>query len=160
VLMVAMVVEQRRFALGQVERPERGWWGVWSPPIAQSTFSARQAPAVAADDIVISNDELASLLRIGRVDYWLAPGPAAELLSYEASAGVRRGVYGAAELLRSDALASVIAARASRPVSLVVFHTGKFGLDQADAEAIAELSGGQKTDTEDWTHIRWTPIAR
>jgi hypothetical protein len=159
-LVSAMVVEQHRFALEQIERPAHGWWGIWSPPIAQSTFSALHAPSVAADDILISNDELASMLRIGRVDYWLAPGPAAELLSYEASPGVRRGVYGAAELLRGDRLDRVISARESRPVSLVVFHTGKFGLDQADAEAIAELSGGEKTETEDWIHIRWPAIAR
>jgi hypothetical protein len=158
--MFAMVAEQHRFALGQVERPARGWWGIWSPPIAQSTFSARQAPAVAPDDIVISNDELASMLRIGRVDYWLAPGPAAELLSYEASAGIRRGVYGAAQLLGPDRLARVIAARESRPISLVLFHTGKFGLDHANSKAIAELSGGQTTETEDWTLIRWLAIAR
>ena len=103
-LAAAMVVEQHQFALGQIERPEHPWWGIWSPPIAQSTLSALHSPSVAADDIVISNDELSSLLRIGRVDYWLAPGPAAQLLSYEASAGIHRGVYGAAELVRGDML--------------------------------------------------------
>ncbi|HEX8028253.1 MAG TPA: hypothetical protein VF491_07330, partial [Vicinamibacterales bacterium] len=152
-VVAAMVVEQRRFALDQIERAQQAWWGTWSPPIAQSTFDARQAPSLDAADIVISNDELASLLRIGRVDYWLAPAPAAELLTYETSDGAHRGAYGAAELISADALASVIAARASHSVSLVVFHTGKFGIDEADSKTIAELTGGQRRETVDWTHI-------
>ena len=160
VLVLAMVVEQRQFGLGQIERAQREWWGTWSPPIAQSTFSTVHAPPVGADDIGVSNDELASLMRIGRVDYWLAPGPAAALLSYTAADGVSRGAYGAAELVDGDSLARVIHARHSRPISLVVFHTGKFGLDEPDSRAIAELRGGDTSQTEDWTHIRWPAIAR
>lgn len=151
----AMIVEQRQFALDQIERPVHEWWGIWSPPIAQSTFSAQQAPVVGADDAVISNDELACLLRVGRVDYWLAPGPAAELLTYQDAQHQRRGAYGAAELVRGDELDRVVAARTAHAVSLVIFHTGKFGIDDVDARAIAELSGGQMIQTDDWTHIRW-----
>lgn len=161
VAAAAMVIEQQRLAATQIERPVRAWWGGWSPPVAQSTLDVRQAPRVAADDVVISNDELAAILRAGRLDYWLAPRPAAQLLTYDTAERVRRGMYAAAELVDADALAAIVATtRATHPVSLVIFHTGKFGIDAGTAVRIAELPDGQRIQTQDWTHIRWRATAR
>jgi hypothetical protein len=70
-------------------------------------------------------------------------------------------MYGGGEVLRSvDAVTRVLGARGSRAVSLVLFSTGKFGVDAARQAAIAELSGGQISVTDDWTHIRWAAVAR
>jgi hypothetical protein len=159
VTMATTVWEQHRFTRAQVERPAPRWWGVWAPPVAQGALDDHHAPPIGPDDIVISNDELAGVWRLGRVDYWAAPDPAAELLSFVAPDGVRRGRYAASQVLQgADEVRTVVAARGARSVSVVLFETGKFGVTPADRASIAELATVQQLVSDDWTLMRWTAV--
>jgi hypothetical protein len=138
VALVAIVFEQARLIERQRDRPRQaGWLAPWSPPTALPSLDSSTRPSVAADDIVITNDELACLLLVGRVDYWWAPdATSAERYSMR-SGGGRRGNYGGgAVLVGSGAVREVLEGADNRAVAVVLFDSGKFGFDPAGLQSI------------------------
>ena len=80
----------------------------WSPPVALSSLALDRV-SVAPDDVIVTNDELAALLVLGRVDYWWPPDPtsAGRYAFLDQRGGQARGLYGGAVVLSdSSALRS------------------------------------------------------
>lgn len=132
--------------------PGAAWWTKWSPPVALSSVTIYR-DLVTPDDLIVTNDELASLLVLGRADYWWPPdATSAERYAFiDQRGGQARGSYGGALVLQDlSALQLVIQHRQTRAVVVALFNTGKFGFDPSslqsliDDNEIVELE--QKTD--------------
>ena len=73
------------------------WWTKWSPPVALSSLDIDR-DIIAPDDVIVTNDELAAVLLLGRVDYWWPPdAESAERYAFtDRRSGQARGLYGGA----------------------------------------------------------------
>jgi hypothetical protein len=127
VLTAGLVVEHRAFSrnnpvlmtggnppLGTVERVYAEGWPA-------------RLSAIPHDAIVISNDELASVYHLGRVDYWLATSDW-DLARYElVTDSGRYGEYAGARVISTaEDLWNVTHRSDGRPSVLVLFRTGRF----------------------------------
>jgi hypothetical protein len=91
---------------------------LWSEPLSSIPSGA----------VVISNDELACVYQVGRIDYWLVTA-AADLDQYAVPVnGGRRGLYGNGQVISSvdDLFETAAGATGERPWALVLFDTGRF----------------------------------
>ena len=107
------------------------WRTRWSPPVALSSL-AIDRNIIAPDDLIVTNDELAALLILGRVDYWWPPDPtSAERYAFTDQRGgqVRGALRRCAGANGSSALRLLIQYRHTRGVVVALFNTGKFGFD-------------------------------
>ena len=122
--------------------PGAAWWTKWSPPVALSTL-AIDHDIVAPDDLIVTNDELAALLILGRVDYWWPPDPtSAERYAFtDRRGGQARGLYGGAPVLPDlPALELLIQYRDTRGVVVALFNTGKFGFDPSTLQSLIDAN--------------------
>jgi hypothetical protein len=126
-LTLGLVFEHRAFSrtnpvlmtggnppLGTIERIDPQRW------------SARLS-AIPHDAVVISNDELASMYHLGRIDYWLATSDW-DLARYELVTDTGRyGEYAGARVISTvDDLWKAMHRGDGRPSSVVLFRTGRF----------------------------------
>ena len=130
VLIAALVIEHRAFSrenpvlatggvppLGTIERvTAHGWSDVLS--------------RISENAIVISNDELAAMYHVGRVDYWLTTSDW-DLARYElVTDSGRYGEYAGARVISTpDALRGITYRGDGRPTVFVLFRTGRFEYD-------------------------------
>lgn len=162
ILAVGYVSAEQASAIVAHREPGAGaaWWTKWSPPVGLSSL-AIDRNIVAAEDLIVTNDELAALLVLGRVDYWWPPDPtSAERYAFiDQRGGQHRGLYGGAPVLPdSPALRLLIQRRQTRGVVVALFNTGKFGFDPSalqgfiDDERMVELER-----SDDWFVARFPP---
>jgi len=134
------------------------WWTKWSPPVALSSL-AIDRDIVGPDDLIVTNDELAALLVLGRIDYWWPPDPtSAERYTFtDQRGGHRRGLYGGAPvLIDSSALGLLIQHRQTRGVVVALFNTGKFGFDPSNLQSLIDENDMVELDrTNDWFVARF-----
>jgi hypothetical protein len=102
------------------------------------------------DALVVSNDELACMYLVGRIDYWLASNQL-DLAQYAiATDAGDYGLYGGSRVISSfDALLDVTSdARARRPLVLILFDTGRFAYREyrQQASELAQRTGGAATN--------------
>lgn len=162
ILLVALVsVEQGSAVVPHRDAgPNAAWWAKWSPPVALSSVSIDRK-FVTADDLIVTNDELAALLVLGRVDNWWPPDQtSAERYSFvDQRGGQQRGVYGGAPILAdSSALRLLIEHRQSRGVVVALFNTGKFGFDPSNVEGLINNDDDHMVELErssDWFVARF-----
>jgi hypothetical protein len=113
-------------------------------PVTNSAWQTDDAQGVSRHDLVVCNDELACVLYLGRVDYWLLQTPIAD--EYVTASG--RSVYTGARVLGdAPAVESVICGSPRRGVSVLVFDSEKFGSDATRDTALeaARRHGGTIT---------------
>ena len=138
--------------------PGATWWTKWSPPVALSSLAVDRE-IIAADDVIVTNDELAALLVLGRVDYWWPPDPtSAERYSFtDQRGGQARGLYGGAPVLTDlSALRLLIQHRNTRGVVVVLFNTGKYGFDPSTLQELIEENTTVELDrATDWFVARF-----
>ena len=127
--------------------PSDTWLTKWSPPVALSSLDIDRN-FIAQDDVIVTNDKLAALLLLGKVDYWWPPDPeSAERYSFvDQQGGQTRGVYGGAPVLTDSSQLRLLLDRHTRGVVVALFNTGKFGFDPLqllqgliDEKAMVEL---------------------
>jgi hypothetical protein len=105
-------------------------------PATNSAWQTDGAVRVSRHDLVVCNDELACVLYLGRVDYWLLQTSIAD----DYVTATRRSVYTGARVLGdAPALEAVICGRPRRGVSVLVFDSEKFGSD-ANRETALDLA--------------------
>ena len=137
------------------------WWSWWAPTIGQASLDPATAPQVPDSDVVITNDELACLLRVGRIDYWLAPDATSlERFSLVTPRG-RRGMYGGAvAILSADEIGRVVERASPRRVSVVLFRSGKFGFDPDRVYAVGPAIVIDRSAAEDWALVRLSSMTQ
>jgi len=133
---VGYVLAEQAAAIVPHRDPVSGaaWWTRWSPSVALSSL-AIDRDMVAPDDLIVTNDELAALLVLGRMDYWWPPdSTSAERYTFtDQRGGQRRGIYGGAPVLPDlAAVQLLIQQRQTRAVVVALFNTGKFGFDPSN----------------------------
>jgi hypothetical protein len=133
---VGYVLAEQAAAIVPHRDPVSGaaWWTRWSPSVALSSL-AIDRDIVAPDDLIVTNDELAALLVLGRMDYWWPPdSTSAERYTFtDQRGGQRRGIYGGAAVLPElAAVQLLIQQRQTRAVVVALFNTGKFGFDPSN----------------------------
>jgi len=136
---------------------DAAWWAKWSPPVGLSSLTIDRK-IVAPDDLIVTNDELAALLVLGRVDYWWPPDPtSAERYSFIDQRGGARGLYGGAMVLPDlSALQLIIQYRQTRGVVVALFNSGKFGFDPSLQQRLTDANQMVELDrTNDWFIARF-----
>jgi hypothetical protein len=84
--------------------------------------------SVQSSDIIISNDELASLYFLGRCDFWVLPGSRYFNRFQFTSGNTLRGWYGGSQVLASlQGLKPIIQKEPNKRFLLILFNTAKFG---------------------------------
>jgi hypothetical protein len=116
---------------------------------------------IAPGDLIVTNDELAALLVLGRVDYWWPPDPeSAERYSFIDQRGQIRGIYGGAPVLSdSSQLRLLLRYRHSRGVVVALFNTGKFGFDRPTLRGLIDENEMVELEerADDWFVARFAP---
>jgi len=140
--------------------PSATWRTKWSPPIALSSLAIDRA-IVTSDDVIVTNDELAALLVLGRVDYWLPPDQtSAERYAFtDRRGGAARGLYGGAPvLLDASSLRLLVQHRQTRGVVVALFNTGKFGFDPSNLLGVIDKDQMVELErSNDWFVTRFPP---
>jgi len=160
VVAVGYVSAEQASAIVAHRDPASGaaWWTKWSPPVALSSLTIDR-DMVAPDDLIVTNDELAALLVLGRVDYWWPPdATSAERYAFiDQRESAPRGLYGGASVLAdASSLRLLIQHRQTRSVVVALFNTGKFGFDPSIQQGLVE--GDQMVELEranDWFIARF-----
>jgi hypothetical protein len=140
----AVLVEQASAIIPHRDpTPGAAWWTRWLPPVALSSLTLDRA-IVMPTDVIVTNDELAARLVVGRADYWWPPDDnSAERYRFiDRQSGAARGQYGGA-LLVSDpsAIQGLLAVSSDRAVVVALFNTGKFGFDRSRLQDLIDRSG-------------------
>ena len=138
--------------------PGAPWQAKWLPPVSLSSLEIDR-DIIGADDVIVTNDELAALLIIGRVDYWWPPDAAsAERYAFtDQRGGKARGLYGGAPVLPgTPALRRLIQDRHTRGVVVALFNTGKFGFNSSALLGLVEDNDMVELEhTSDWFVARF-----
>jgi len=116
------------------------------------------ATGIYVPEKIVTNDELAALLVLGRVDYWWPPDPtSAERYSFIDQRGGARGLYGGAMVLPDlSALQLIIQYRQTRGVVVALFNSGKFGFDPSLQQRLTDANQMVELDrTNDWFIARF-----
>jgi hypothetical protein len=158
-MMAGVIVEQQQLVAAMTERPTTAVaspWSAWFPTVGleQPFDSGLTRPQ--PNEIVITNDELAALLTLGRSDYWLAPDDfAARFYSRRNASGSFEGIYAASHVLVSaDELRAALAS-GRHAATIVWFRSGKFGGVSPVFEDRASFPPGSMfQSTPDWSMIR------
>jgi hypothetical protein len=91
----------------------------------------RVLATVPRDAFVVTNDEVASAYNLGRVDYWLST-QARDLAEYALRCPSGPcGLYGGSPIVSTpEALAALLESPRQRPLSIVLFETGRFEYEE------------------------------
>jgi hypothetical protein len=146
-LVLAIAVEHRNFSvanpllmtdssppIGSIERIDAKRWQSQLADIPQSA-------------VVISNDELAAVYHLGRVDYWLAANEW-DLARFElVTASGTYGEYAGAQVIATpDSLRKAFYRTDGRPVVVVLFRTGRFEYEWYRTMVVEACAGDQQID--------------
>lgn len=135
------------------------WRTRWSPPVALSSLTLDRN-IIAPEDLIVTNDELAASLILGRVDYWWPPDPtSAERYGFtDQRGGQVRGVYGGAPVLSDlSAVRLLVQYRNTRGVVVALFNTGKFGFDPSSLQGLIDENEMVELEerANDWVVVRF-----
>jgi hypothetical protein len=140
-LAIGLAVEQYEYSrlnpLLLTDEPS----AVTAVPRVNSAGWAAPLSTIPSNAVVASNDELACMYHVGRVDYWLAVHQMDLARFAVATNSGRYGLYGGGRVLSSfDALAEMVNVAQNKPFVLVLFETGRFDYEGYRQRAI-ELAG-------------------
>ena len=160
---VGYVSAEQAFAIVPHRDPVVGAtaWTKWSPPVALSALDIDRN-MIAPDDVIVTNDELAAVLLLGRVEYWWPPDAesAARYAFIDQRSGQSRGLYGGAPVLTdSSALRRLIESPRAHGVVVALFNTGKFGFDLATLKTLVDESQTVELEerSNEWFVARFPP---
>ncbi len=140
--------------------PGDTWRTQWQPPVALSSLDIDRH-IITPGDVVVTNDELAALLLLGRIDFWWPPdATSAQRYSFTDPHGQPRGLYGGAPLITdSSALRILIQENDTRGVVVALFNTGKFGFDRPALQVLVDENRTAELEQRpsDWFVARFPP---
>jgi len=110
--------------------------------------------AIPRDAVVVTNDEVASVYNLGRVDYWLST-QARDLAEYALRCPSGPcGLYGGSPIVSTpEALAALLASPRQRPVSVALFETGRFEYEEYVELLDAAISNANGVNIQRASHI-------
>jgi len=157
--ITGIVLEQRQLVLAMMERQPtaiRSAWWAWYPTVGVEHPFDPQTPKLEPDELVVTNDELAALLILGRSDYWLAPDDfAARLYSRKISPTQFEGIYAGSRVIVSEVDLESLLRSQAKATTVVWFRSGKFGtVSPSFDDRSAWPTGSTFLSTPDWSMAR------
>src|ERR1044072_3530170 len=130
-------------------------WSAWFPPVGLEHLFDAQMPKTATSEMVITNDELAALLTLGKSDFWLAPDEFLAQFYGRKTVNGFEGIYAGSRVLASDDQLQSVLASNTLPATIVWFRSGKFGgVPPSFDDPAAWPAGSTFQSTPDWSMIR------